>query len=401
MNSSSTNRFDFFDLKFIFIFLSIYFVLIPFLFDINLDSVITVCVVFSGIFFFLLGYTSNKKLSLPGHYDSVPITLSFQTIGCAFLFWDFLSGVNNLWSVINAGNYTASYRVLNFNAIYIQIPLLALSYLKYYCYAMIMARNKLVYFVVFVIQVSLFYNSPARLVALSPFFIFIVYGYYMGYLKVTYVRLFIILLFSPFLMVILLVSRRPTNGEHYFQIILNTIHDLDLQSFSDILSTALESFQSFNTLTKIVIDSFIHLESGILRIIFMPISRSIWEDKPESISRVISKEYIPDQYENGGGSVATVFGDAFINGHVFGVVFLLFFLGLFSKILYNSIKDRFNLVREKQSFVCILYSLYFYQFLFILRGFFSESIWKILLLFLVFFLLHKIQFYGSTRKKKA
>jgi len=255
-----------------------------------------------------------------------------------------------------------------------------------------MAKNKILFYLVFLSQFLLMYNSSTRLVALSPFITFSIYGYYMNYIKINFFRILMVFLSLPFVFVVLLLGRAKTDGMNYFQILNKVIDTLTLESFFNILKTALESFKSFEVLTSIITNGMVQIESGVIKIFFMPISRSIWEDKPEPISRLISKEYNYEQYANGGGTVATIFGDAFINGHIIGVFIILFSLAYLSKILYNTMQNNSNIDIEKRSILILIYAQFVYQFLYYFRGFFSEFYWKTILLIFIFYILYKIQF---------
>ena len=388
----ANRHFDYFNLKYIFTFLTIYFVLIPFLFDINFQTFYVLFVVIIGYFSFLIGYSHNKFFLINNNVIPTIRTQIVYFTGLFFLASDLLHGLQNLFTIKTIDDYTGSFAVENYDSLYLQIVGMSIFFIKYYFYSLLMARNKVLFYLVFLSQFLLMHNSSTRLVALSPFIIFFIYGYYMNYIKINFFRILMVFLSLPFVFVVLLLARGKTDGMNYFQLLNNIIDTLTLESFFNILKTALESFKSFEDLTSIITNGIVQIESGVIRIFFMPISRSIWEDKPESISRLISKEYNYEQYVNGGGTVATIFGDAFINGHIIGVFIVLFSLAYLSKILYNTMQNNSNIDIEKRSILILIYAQFVYQFLFHFRGFFSEFYWKTILLIFIFYILYKIQF---------
>ncbi|MFW5403941.1 O-antigen polysaccharide polymerase Wzy [Pectobacterium carotovorum] len=141
-------------------------------------------------------------------------------------------------------------------------------------------------------------------------------------------------------------------------------------------------------------DSFIRIENGVLRTPFMFVPRSIWPDKPESISRVISFSYNPSQYNTGGGTVATLFGDMYINGGFIAVIILCGFLGFFARLIYNTA----SYTKESyyaECFKVALYSFFTYYTLHFYRGFFSEMLWQLLLVIMSLFFL-RVLFFRRT-----
>ncbi|MCD9477844.1 O-antigen polymerase [Photobacterium phosphoreum] len=388
----SSKSIDFFDIKYLFVFLTIYFTLIPFLFTINIQTFLTLLVVIIGFFSFLLGYKTKKRILIISRANLINNNFIFQSIGLFFLLNDLFFGVINLTSIKNIDGYTESFMVNDHDSLYLQILSLSVYYIKYYFYALIMAKNRYFFFLVFISQIFISFNSPIRLFALSPLIILTIYGYYMGYIKVNIKRIICVFILSPIVFVVLLLSRTATNGMNYFEIVSKVVDNLDYESFIKILKTALESFKSFEYLNDIIYGQFVHLESGIVRILFMPISRDFWLDKPDSISRIIAQQFIPEQYSSGGGSVATIYGDAFINGHLPGVIILMFIVGYISKIIYNTMVKSKILNSNQKSIIVLFYSLYIFQFLYFFRGFLSESYWKVILMFFIFFILYKIQF---------
>jgi oligosaccharide repeat unit polymerase len=389
---------DYFSIKYIFVFLTIYFTFIPFLSDINLVTTITMFFVLLGFISFLYGYESDKYFKLDLKYEK-NINLNIMlSIGYIFLLNDYVNGIENITSVKTIDDYTKSYFVENHDSLYLSILTLSLFYIKYFFYAILITKNKILFYLVFISQILLMFNDSTRLVALFPFIVFIIYGYYFGYIVVNLKRVILVLVSIPLLFVVLLLARGKTDGLNYFEIISNIIDNLSYERFIGMLKIALESFQSFKDLSLIVTENFVHIESGIIRIFFMPISRSVWEDKPDSISRLISREYNPSQYIDGGGTVATIYADAFINGHIVGLLLILFGFGVISKIIYNTMKKNTDINSYQKSMLVMFYSLFIFQFLYYFRGFLSEFSWKTILLILIFYSLYKLQYLNFNKK---
>lgn len=383
---------DYSDVNYLFIFLSVYFIIVPYLFEITCLRSLVTFLALIGCISYLCGASHKKFCRLHYRHESAYINKLFLFLGVIFSMSDFIVGLVNLMKAKATLDYTSSYQVADYDSLYVQIIELSLVTAKYYLYALLISRGKKLFWFVFITQIVFFLNSPTRLVALYPFIVLALYGYRMSYLRVTVFRLFIIVCIAPVLFVILLLSRTESESTNYFDKIYGIFEMMSFESFVNILRVALESFQSYEYLVLIVQEQLVKFDSGIVRLIFMPVSRGIWEDKPESISRVISYNYNPGQYFNGGGSVATIYGDAFINGHVFGLVLILFCLGYISRLIYNTATNNITISKNQKSTLYMFYSLFFYQFIYYFRGFFSESYWKLIVIIVVFYGLYFVQY---------
>jgi len=383
---------DVFNIKYVFFILTVYFIFIPFFFKISMDTVLVMLVVLLGCFAFYFGDSLKSPMLAEQKITSKKIKIFFSFLGGAFFILDIFRVVINSLSKIEIGNYTTNFQVSDHESLYLQIFTVILDSAKFYFYSQIIFIHRIVFYMVFLLQIFLYIGATTRLMALFPIIIFTIYGYYMKYIQITLPRIFLLLLAAPILFSYGLLARGNVQASSTFEFYSNVQNSMTSDRFFTLLPVALESFKSFEDLTQIITDNFIHPESGLIRMIFMPISRTIWPDKPEAISRLISKEYYPGQYVEGGGSVATIFGDAFINGHVFGVIVILTALGFFSKVLYKTLIKKKFLSKRQRSVFFMLYALYSFDFLYFYRGFFSEFLWKTILLITVFFTLHKIQF---------
>ena len=390
---------DYFFIGNIFVYLTIYFLVIPFVFSgLDFRAMLALPIFFIGFFSFFIGLKTEKYFKVgfigPESKNSHKrLNLALSIVALLFLSVDIYNAIFVVLKVVeNQLNYTSRYFLeSNYSALYLQILALIFLYTKFYFYAVLMSRSKIYYYLIFLIQIILYSTSQVRLVALSPFIIFIIYGFYMGYIKISLSKILLALLLSPFIFLILLISRGKVEGVRYFFDYERLKVLLSDESLTTLISTSMESFLSFEYLVRIINDGVFFIQSGIIRIFFMPISRGDWMDKPEAFSRIIAKNYNIDQYTSGGGSAATIYGDAFLNGHVIGVVFVMFIVGYFSKIVYNTVFNNLYVNRGQRSTLIIFYSIFIYQFLFYFRGFLSESYWKSIILILVFTMLYSIQ----------
>jgi len=95
----ANRHFDYFDLKYIFTFLTIYFVLIPFLFDINFQTFYVFLVVIIGYFSFLIGYSHNRFFLINNNIIPTIRTQIVYFIGLFFLVSDLFNGLQNLFTI--------------------------------------------------------------------------------------------------------------------------------------------------------------------------------------------------------------------------------------------------------------------------------------------------------------
>jgi hypothetical protein len=391
-------------LRNIFAFLTIYFIFVPFIFNVNIESIYAISLVAIGIMAFILG-NKLKNFSVPFagsiNFESNSIYhIAVTIIGLTLVFQDIINGVLTLSISVKTSNYTESFEVNDYASLYWQIYYLVTFTIKYFLLSLFMARGKLYFYLVFVSQILIFLPSHTRLIALFPFIVFIIYGYYMGYLRVTFLRISLAFVVAPFIFVIMLISRAPHENKSYVQVLYDVTSNLTYDGFISMLKVSLESFQSFEFFVKIVNSNFVHIESGLVRMLFMPVPRDVWPEKPESISRIISSEFNTGQYLNHGGSVGTIFGDGFINGHVFGLLFVMVFFGFMSKFFYKNLTSSHQLDKVNKSIFVLLYSIVVFQFIYLFRGFFSESLWKVILICIVYYSLYHLVFKLSFLKRR-
>ena len=387
-------KLNIFDHRIIFLTLSIYFILIPLTLRLNNDSldfvdfVIACLALISIIIYFLFSKTKVTVRSI----------LKYQPRSKSILFITFIILVYDIYTIYHLQtfsnrnhNYTRSYLVEEHSALYSQLVYLIYLYTKMYVFAYFCHRNKLSFYLVFCVQLYLYSHSDVRLMSLMPIIIFGCYGYFVGYIKITYIRLLVISLLSPFFLVFALLARGEKSG-NTLELIQSFIVNFEVERFMGILYVAMESGNSFYYLRNIIIDSFVRIESGVIRNIFLPISRDNWVDKPEAISRIIAKEYNVGQYDNGGGAVATILGDGFFNGHFLGVFLIIICYAIVMSLIYNPLKQARRLNEHLDPGHVMLYAISVHQSLFFFRGFFSESIWRTVLLLIVFYVVSRLKF---------
>jgi hypothetical protein len=385
---------DYFSIGKVFTFLTVYFIIIPFVFsDLDVRVILVIPVILIGLISFTIGFRTNYYFKIEDR--KIGFTSRFKAfvtiIILLFLFMDLHQAFFILITPLkNNINYNSRYIVeSNYGSLYFQIPSLIFLYMKFFFYAVGMSRSKALFYLIFLIQIILYSTNQVRLVFLSPFILFIIYGFYMDYLKLSIQRIFLVILFSPLIFLFLLLSRGRAKGlGYYFNIEQIEIIILD-KNLPVLIKTSMESFLSFEYLVSIINDGLFYFESGIIRIFYMAIPRNIWPGKPEALSRIISKNYNVSQYDSGGSSAATIFGDFFLNGHVIGVMILMFVFGFVSKVIHATVFNNVKLNRESSSILIMFYSIFVFHYLFYFRGFFSESYWKSIILILVFVFLFR------------
>ena len=375
-------KLDFFGPNSIFNFLFVFFIVIPQVITLKLGWaslidfwILVICLL--GLLAYHLGTSHKYKFRFVADKNAKFMTC----VAIIFLVIDFGAGFQN-FLVKEAVEYRTSFMVANHNSIYKQLIFLVLLYIKFYAISVLIANSQKLFWIVFLVEFFCYIGSPVRLIALMPVIIFMTYGFYRSYIKMTFLRVILATCILPVVFVVLLLVRGMNGNNSFFRQLIDIITNLDLERLSQVLLVALESTMSYRYLKEIVTENFVSIESGILRNAFLVISRSIWPDKPESISRIVAKKYNSQQYNEGGGSVATIFGDGFINLHILGVFAICLIAGYGLKLVYNGIVSESDV--RSQSIRIMLYAVSVHQFLFFFRGFMSETYWKFIILVLVF-----------------
>lgn len=378
--------------KFIFLFFYFYFIIIPFvLSEFDIYSVFAFIISLTGALSFFLSYSHHRKflwferdlLSRKEFILNVFIMIAFLFIFSSLL-GSFVLKDNLVGDDID---YTSSFADNNpyLTILYILKTTFITLFLFFY-----IKGSRARYWLCFSLSLLSVLDSPTRMLIIQQIIIWGFYGHYFKMFTVKFYHYLLIALCAPFVMLVLLLKRgRGENNDVMF--IIDRLLDSDFYDIKNLIVTALESFNSFDMYINIIKDSFIRIENGVLRTPFMFVPRSIWPDKPESISRVISFSYNPSQYNTGGGTVATLFGDMYINGGFIAVILLCGFLGFFSRLIYNTTcytKESYY----SECFKVALYSFFTYYTLHFYRGFFSEMLWQLLLVIMFLFFLRVLFF---------
>ncbi|MBJ54755.1 MAG: hypothetical protein CMQ46_05790 [Gammaproteobacteria bacterium] len=119
-----------------------------------------------------------------------------------------------------------------------------------------------------------------------------------------------------------------------------------------------------------------------LKPFFWLIPRSIFPDKPETLSRVISREFNPGFYSAGGSEPITIYGEFFFNFYWFGV--LLFFLVGYSLGLLDDYYLRSSEWFQRSLAVTLISSLFF-----VFRGPIDTVLIYYFVLIIVYYILSK------------
>ena len=340
-------------------------------------------------------FVSTTKLSFSSLINACSTRGDASFLALIFILSDLLLIYQQVSNSAGNSDYTSSYSVDNHGSLYSQIYLLFYLYFKLCVYGYFCIRSKFRYYFIFVLQVILYSFSSVRLIFLMPIIIFSIYGYYAGFIKLNIQRLLVIALAIPQALVILLISR-TAGGQNKYNALIEFYKGFDYSQFTETLYVALESTTSYAYLYNIINTNFVRLESGIFRNAFLPISRGLWGEKPEAVSRIIAKEFNLGQYEQGGGSVATIFGDGYINGHIIGILALCCIYAFIMSAAYRPIQTAKRFKAKLEPAHIMFYAITVHQSLFFFRGFLSENIWRLGILLLVFVLFKIFNFQKYT-----
>lgn len=336
-----------------------------------------------GLLCYMYGLQLKYKLKI----NQLHPLRGLRIIAIMIITYNYYLALAFISSDIEVISYTEKYLNVNYIKIYGGIIKVLFEFLIYYILVSFVGCDRKKYIIVFLSCVVANLKSDTRLDLILPIIFWIGYGYYFHFIKITMLRVLCVFVLSPIVFTFLLLKRVMKGSfDSYFDQISTIYEYLNMETLLTNVYVSMETFRSYEIFIKIINDSFIHVESGFIRLVFMPIPRSVWPGKPESVSRIISYNYFPEQYFGGGGTVANIFGDGYINGGIIGVIIVLFFWGAAGKIIYNStIKSiRANQVNVKQkSFLICFYLLYLLECVQYFRGFMSESFWKLIYLFFI------------------
>lgn len=249
----------------------------------------------------------------------------------------------------------------------------------------IVYNNKRFYFLVALLYLIISLSSNTRLDFVFSVIYWVGYGAYLGFFRIRLIYVLASLILFPFLATILLIKRvMKFESTNIFDIFLYLYETLTLGDIIEGMSDGVEFFQSYLIGLSVIDDNFIHPSSGIIRIFFLWIPRTLWQDKPESISRIIAKEYVPEAYYAGGGQTAGPIGDAFINAGVLGVIIFWILVGFYSSRSYSFLKRNCYLPSSPYKvYIWLIYFNFLSYLVYVMRGFGSDFFWGFLFQLLV------------------
>lgn len=73
-----------------------------------------------------------------------------------------------------------------------------------------------------------------------------------------------------------------------------------------------------------------------VNIIFFPIPRNIWADKPVGLGRTVAETFFPGM---GGGPAVPFIAELYLNFHVVGIVIGMMLVGIFARTVYSYLRD--------------------------------------------------------------
>lgn len=251
--------------------------------------------------------------------------------------------------------------------------------------SVIVYSNKNYYLIIALLYIALSLLSNTRLDFVFSVIYWIGYGAYFKFIRIRLIYVVSFLFLMPFLATILLIKRiMKFDSNNIFEIFIELSEHLSLENVIESIGDGVEFLQTYMTGLSVIEDNFIHPFSGVIRLLFMWIPRTLWPDKPESISRIIAKEYFPQAYYAGGGQIAGPIGDAFINAGVLGVMIYWIAIGFISSKSYSFLKNNYNLPSSPYKvYVWLVYFSFLSYLVYAVRGFGSDFLWTFLFQLLI------------------
>lgn len=358
---------------------SLYFVILPALFSSTI-SLFELILITLYLITFIIGYNIKLKWRpLPidnNNENSIIFKFAYRNI-FKFLFiylaWSF-------YSYQQKSNYVDNFTYESDFLLYFQIVeriFLIFGIIIVSHYASISKKKFIAISITCILLSSL---SSTRLDLIFTLIFFIGFGLYFKHVKIHIIYFILLTPLLPLIFSFLLIRRSIESFEgNFINLQINTWNYMfeNVDELKNIVIMSMESFGTYEIFQKVITDNIIAPMSGYLRIIFMPIPRSIWDEKPDSVSRLLVKLYFPDSYEKGGGMIAGPIGDAYINGGIIGVVLIWLALGIIMRFSYNNILLRnSNGTNKIKSY--LFYFTFYHYFIVSLRGFSSDFFWAFL-----------------------
>ena len=210
-------------------------------------------------------------------------------------------------------------------------------------------KAALVIWVIVFIGFIIFYNlfsGSRRTTILLILSLLIIYHY--KFKKITKLKIAVVLTVLMIFSIFMMIFREPmfkmnpkeidehmyTLGHNYIDIPLNPI----------IMSMDFPyCYNSYMFIIRDVPDKkdFLWGES-YAKFIYAAIPRTLWEDKPETISRVVVRNFFPEHYEKGVSMSPTLMGEAYFNFGLIGIALIMLFYGVFCQTLYAFMKSNLD-----------------------------------------------------------
>ncbi|HIF9466363.1 TPA: O-antigen polymerase [Photobacterium damselae] len=337
-------------------------------------NIISIGVLLLGVISFCIGYhiVGDYKLKLINIDNINKKGLTSIIVYCFFCFVLF-----EFTAVGHYSDYASGYNTRGEGDIYFQLVTKIFYIAILFISSLYASDSRKKYYSVF--MMFLIYNlmSPTRLHFIICLVYWLSFGVYFGYLRIKIIHMIIGLFSLPFLFSFLLIKRLTAyTGMSFFELLIELVNNVDYSYLLSISTESLETFQSYITMQNIIRDEFIVFSSGYIRLFLMFIPRSFWDSKPEPLSRVIAESYYPEAYHNGGGFVAGIFGDAYVNGGLLGIGIVWFLLGGLSKVIYNStVMNIESYKKYTMAYLICMYMTYITYLIQVLRGFGSDQFW--------------------------
>ncbi|MEZ8916199.1 O-antigen polymerase [Vibrio lentus] len=347
-------------------------------------------VLISAVISFSVGYYSSNVIT--PYIEREPR----QIVNSALPYVGIIAVSYVVWAIITyqpINSYAELFQNRSQGAIYSQIFLKLRSMIVILLASYYASKSIKHYFIISLCFIVVHSMSPTRFHLIETVIYWSAFGVYFKYIKINFFVALAVLLLSPILFSVLLLKRgMASESGGFFTAFYDLLSNTNISQLLELSITSMETFVTFETFTLIIEKNFVHPESGVLRVFFLFIPRTIWEDKPEAISRIVANEFFSGAYMNGGGMVAGIFGDAYINGGILGIILIWFCLGYICKFIYANTIKRCEFIENRyyKAYCICLYLTFLSWFIMALRGFMSDFLWIGMFYFLVLLSLNKL-----------
>jgi oligosaccharide repeat unit polymerase len=379
----------------------IYFFFIPAVYtgDVNIYSsgLFAVWALAFSLGYFLVSLVVKKRAEFYPRYE-VPRNTNYLEWLFAFLF--FSMTIYSLLFFSQTGVYSDNYIVGSQIYLYLKLFDKIWIVILLFFISLFACKGRIFFYAVFLFSIFYAFLDGTRLFFIFSALYWILFGVTIGFLKIRVIYLILAAFILPFLFAFLLIKRLVSYEGNVFGFFHYLYKNISLSDLSQGFYVAMETFVSYDAMNYVINDNLIAPLSGYLRVFLMPIPRSLWSDKPESISRVIAREYYPSAYDNGGGQIAGPIGDGLINGGVVSLAIIWVLLGALSCYMYSTFRNIAHSscgIRLKAYYTC-WYFVFFSYFIYCIRGFGSDFFWVFVLQMITVILIGKKFLYRTCAK---